>query len=137
MQFPIPSPLKTDDILSYICLCLFFVICHRFMLVTELTCFDKDPPCATCTGFIFLLSSCAGHKQKTFGLQRELTYIGFFRLLSVQQMEANKQVYASSTWAEIRLGFRLVSIVAGRKTQRLPNQNNKIDYTGCFAVSYL
>ena len=100
------------------------------MLVTELTCFDKDPPCATWTGFIFLLSSCAGHKQKTFGLQRELTYIGFFRLLSVQQMEGNKQVYASSNWAEIRLGFRLVSIVAGRKTQRLPSQNSKIDYTG-------
>ena len=52
-------------------------------------------------------------------------------------MEANKQVYASSNWAEIRLAFSLVSIVADRKTQRFPSQNKKIDYTGCFPVSYL
>lgn len=39
-------------------------------------------------------------------------------MLSVQQMEANKQVYTISNWAEIRLRFRLVSVVAGRKTQR-------------------
>lgn len=57
---------------------------------------QRSPPCATCTVFIFLLSYCAGNKQKTFGLQRKMPYNGFFRMLSVQQMEANKQVNAIS-----------------------------------------
>ena len=49
----------------------------------------------------------------------------YWLLASVQQMKTNKQVFARSDRAEIHLRFRLVSIVAGRKTLLLPKSKQE------------
>jgi len=61
-----------------------------------------------------------------------MAYTSFLRLLPVQQMETNKQVFASSNLAEIRLHFRLVSFVARRKTLRLPKSKQENRLHGLF-----